>query len=141
MHSRGTFETMHTQTPIENILQEVAAGFRTSLEKGKNFGVKTENIVLDVGIGFSKTFEQNLELLEKLDKLVAEFPEYPMLVGTSRKSFLGKILGGAPADERLSGSLASMAIAVWNGARIIRVHDVKETVETVKMLDAIKNAG
>lgn len=140
MHSRGTFETMHAQPPVENILREVADGFRTSLEKAKNFGVKTENIVLDLGIGFSKTLDQNLELLAKLDKLVAEFPDYPMLVGTSRKSFLGKILCGAPADERLSSSLASMAIAVWNGAKIVRVHDVRETVETLKTLDAIKNA-
>ena len=137
MHSRGTFETMHIETPVENILKEVADSFRTSLEKAKSFGVKTGNIVLDVGIGFSKTFAQNLELLAKLDKLVAEFPEYPMLVGTSRKSFLGKLLDGAPPGERLSGTLASVAIAVWNGARIVRVHDVKETVDAIKIVEAI----
>ena len=138
MHLRGMFETMHTQKPIENILSEVAEGFRWSIEKARSFGVKDENIALDVGIGFSKTFEQNLELLAKLDRLIAEFPNFPMLVGTSRKSFIGKILDDAPTNERLQGSLASAAIAVWNGAKIIRVHDVRETVETLKVVESIK---
>lgn len=138
MHSRGTFKTMHKQEPVEDIFSEVAEVFRSSVEKAKSFGVNSVNIALDIGIGFSKTFEQNLELLAKLDKLVAEFPEYPILVGTSRKSFIGKILGDVPADKRLSGSLASAAIAVWNGAKIVRVHDVRETVEAIKVVDAIK---
>ena len=77
-------------------------------------------------------------MLAKLDKIVEEFSDYPILVGTSRKSFIGKILGGVPADERLSGSLASIAVAVFNGAKIVRVHDVRETVETVKVADAIR---
>jgi dihydropteroate synthase len=101
--------------------------------------VKKEQIVLDIGIGFSKTFEQNLELLAKLDKLVNEFPEYPMLVGASRKSFIGKTLNDAPTDKRLYGTLAANAIAVWNGANIVRVHDVRETIETLKIVEAIKN--
>lgn len=138
MHSRGTFDTMHKQEPVENILSEVAQAFRSSIERAKVFGVNSQNIALDIGIGFSKTFDQNLELLAKLDKLAEEFPEYPILVGTSRKSFIGKILGGVPADERLSGSLASIAVAVSNGAKIVRVHDVRETVEAVKVVDAIK---
>jgi dihydropteroate synthase len=138
MHLRGTFETMHKQSPVEDILSEVSNGFRQSIEKAKSFGVMENRIALDIGIGFSKTFEQNLELLAKLDKLVSEFPNFPMLVGTSRKSFLGKILGDAPTDKRLQGSLASAAIAVWNGAQIVRVHDVKETVEVLKTVEAIK---
>lgn len=138
MHSRGDFETMHKQKPVENILREVSDGFRRSIEKAESYGVKRENIALDAGIGFSKTFEQNLELIAKLDKLVLEFPDFPMLVGTSRKSFIGKILGGAPVSERLHGSLISAAIAVWNGANIVRVHDVRETVETLKIVKAIK---
>lgn len=139
MHLRGEFETMHKQKPVENILLEVADGFRQSIEKAKSFGVKKEQIALDIGIGFSKTCSQNLELLAKLDKLVKEFPEFPMLVGTSRKSFIRKILSDAPADERLYGSLATNAIAVWNGAKIVRVHDVRETVETLKIVESIKN--
>lgn len=138
MHLRGSFETMHQQAPVENILSEVSCGFRQSTEKAKSFGVAENQIVLDVGIGFSKTFEQNLEILANLDKLIEEFSDFPVLVGTSRKSFLGKILDGAPVDKRLPGSLSSAAIAVWNGARIVRVHDVKETVETLKVVEAIK---
>lgn len=138
MHLRGTFETMHQKAPVENILSEVSSGFRQSIEKAKSFSVAENQIVLDVGIGFSKTFEQNLELLANLDKLIEEFSDFPVLVGTSRKSFLGKILDDAPVDRRLQGSLASAAISVWNGAKIVRVHDVKETVETLKVVEAIK---
>lgn len=140
MHLRGTFETMHKQTPVSDILEEVSDGFKFSLSKAKNFSVDDETIVLDVGIGFGKTFEQNLELLGNLDKLVAEFPNYPMLIGASRKSFLGKILGDVPVSERLNGSLASAAIAAWNGAKILRVHDVKATVETLKVVEAVKKS-
>lgn len=139
MHLRGTFETMHKQKPVEDILREVSEGFKFSLAKAESYGVGQEQIALDVGVGFSKPFEQSLELIAKLDKLIAEFPNYPMLVGASRKSFIGKILGGAPATERLNGSLASATIAVWNGAKILRVHDVKATVEAVKIVEAIKN--
>jgi len=138
MHSRGTFETMHDQPPVRDILAEVASDFRRSTSAARSSGVQDGQIALDVGIGFSKTLEQNLELLAKLDKLVQEFPEFPMLVGTSRKSFIGKILGNSPPEERLAGSLASVAVAVWNGAKIVRVHDVKATVETLKIVDAIK---
>ena len=138
MHSRGDFETMHRQEPVENILNEVSDGFRFSIEKAESYGVQKENIALDVGIGFSKTFGQNLELIAKLNVLCEEFSDFPMLVGTSRKSFIGKILGDVPTSERLQGSLASAAIAVWNGAKIIRVHDVKATVEMLKIVEAIK---
>ena len=138
MHSRGDFETMHRQEPVENILNEVSDGFRFSIEKAESYGVQKENIALDVGIGFSKTFGQNLELIAKLNVLCEEFSDFPMLVGTSRKSFIGKILGDVPTSERLQGSLASAAIAVWNGAKIIRVHDVKATVEMLKTVEAIK---
>lgn len=138
MHLRGEFEMMHKQTPVADILSEVTNGFCQSLEKAKEKGVKNEQIALDIGIGFSKTFEQNLELLAKLDKLTKEFSNFPMLVGTSRKSFLGKVLNDAPPDKRLQGSLASAVIAVWNGAKILRVHDVRETVEALKIVEAIK---
>ncbi len=138
MHSRGDFETMHEQKPVEDILWEVSKGFRVSIEKAQGYGVKKENIALDVGIGFSKSFEQNLELIAKLDKLCEEFSEFPMLVGASRKSFIRKVLGDVPTSERLQGSLASAAIAVWNGASIVRVHDVKATIETLKIVGTIK---
>lgn len=138
MHSRGEFETMHSQLPVENILSAVAADFRRSISLATSAGVEPEHIVLDIGIGFGKTFDQNLELLAKLDRLVNEFEQFPLLVGTSRKSFIGKLLNDAPTDQRLSGSLATAAIAVWNGAKIVRVHDVKETVETLRTVVAIR---
>lgn len=138
MHSRGDFERMHKQSPVENIVREVADGFHKSIETAGKYGVGKNNIALDVGVGFSKTFENNLELLGKLSALVAEFADFPMLVGASRKSFVGKILGGAPASERLNGSLAAAVVAVWNGANIVRVHDVRETVEAVKVIEAVR---
>lgn len=138
MHLRGEFETMHSQPPAEDIQQEVTGGLRFSIGRALTAGVREENIALDIGIGFSKTMEQNLELLAKLDRLCKEFPQFPMLVGTSRKSFIGKLLGGAPPEERLSGSLGSAVVAVINGAKIIRVHDVRETVEALKVVDAIR---
>lgn len=140
MHLRGEFETMHRQEPVENILPEVVQGLYQSLEKAENYAVKRKSIALDAGIGFSKTFEQNLELIARLNLLCSEFPDFPMLIGTSRKSFIGKILNGAPPEERLTGSLASAAIAVWNGVHIVRVHDVKAMVEVLKVVDRIKGA-
>ena len=139
MHSRGDFESMHSQPPVSDIMQDVSDGLRAAIATAKKSGVGDESIALDIGIGFGKTQDQNLELLAKLDKLTAEFPDYPMLVGTSRKSFIGKLLDGAPVGERLSGSLATAAIAVWNGAKIVRVHDVKETVETLKIVRAVRD--
>jgi len=138
MHSRGEFETMHSQPPVDDIMAEVAGDFHRAASIAKAAGIGDQQIALDIGIGFGKTFEQNLELLAKLDKLVGEFESYPILVGTSRKSFIGKTLGDVPADRRLAGSLASVAIAVWNGAKIIRAHDVKETVDVVKTVAAIR---
>ena len=124
--------------PVENVLREVSEGLKWSIEKTNVYSVKKENIALDVGIGFSKTFEQNLELIAKLNQICQEFSGFPILIGTSRKSFIGKILGDVSTDKRLQGSLASAAIAVWNGANIVRVHDVRATVETLKVVDKIK---
>jgi dihydropteroate synthase len=139
MHLRGEFTTMHQQEPVEDILPEVINGFYWSLEKAESFGVKKESIALDVGIGFSKNLTQNLELLARLNEISVQFKDFPIRVGTSRKSFIGKILSEADPKKRLSGSLSSIAIAVWNGAKIVRVHEVKETIETVKVAEAIKN--
>ncbi len=138
MHLRGEFETMHKQNPVKNIIEEVSKGFHWSLEKAAISDIQKEQIVLDVGIGFSKTFEQNLELLAKLDKICAEFSDYPVLIGASRKSFIGKILGDVPPEERNFGTLAANTVAVWNGAKILRVHDVKETVDMIKTVEAIQ---
>ena len=140
MHSRGEFETMHSQTPVKDILADVETDFRRSLGAARSSGVKNENIVLDVGIGFGKTADQNLQLIASLDRIIEMFPGLPMLVGPSRKSFIGKLLEIPKADDRLPGSLAVAAIAAWNGASILRMHDVRETVQVVKAVAALRGA-
>ncbi|HEX3102192.1 MAG TPA: dihydropteroate synthase, partial [Pyrinomonadaceae bacterium] len=104
-------------------------------------GVRDDQIALDIGIGFSKTQEQSLELLAKLDNIVDEFKGYPMMVGTSRKLFIAKILGDVPPSERLSGSLGTAVFAVIKGANILRVHDVRETKEALHIVSAIEDRG
>lgn len=134
MHSRGTFETMHTEPPVNDIRDKVVNGLRRSIGSAHLHGVSDDHICLDIGIGFSKTLEQNVELLAHLDSIVAEFQDYPLLVGTSRKSFIGRILGGVPVDQRLGGSIATALIAAQNGAKVLRVHDVRETAQALKLL-------
>ena len=130
---------MHSQPPVDDILQEVTRELRSSIDIARQHGVSDEQICLDLGIGFSKTVDQNLELIAQLDKIVAEFAGYPLLVGTSRKSFIGKLLGGVPTDQRLGGSLATALVAAQNGAKILRVHDVKETVAALKLWQAVES--
>lgn len=146
MHSRGTPATLHRLPPVAEIIPEVINGLRASVHMAERRGVKRESIVIDPGIGFGKSQEQNLELIAKLDQLIAAFPELPLLVGTSRKSFLGRILAdeeGTPAnaDERLHGTIASMVAAVLHGAHIVRVHDVKASVDALKTIQAISAAA
>ena len=143
MHSRGTPGALHGLPPVDNIIEEVTSSLRSSIALAEQRGVKREAIVIDPGIGFGKSQEQNIELIAKLDQLIAAFPDFPLLIGTSRKSFLGRILANengnaAPVEERLHGSMASLSAAVLKGAHIVRVHDVKAAVETVKTADAIK---
>lgn len=140
MHSRGTFETMHKQKPVRHIIKEVSKGWRRSIQEAKARGVEMDKIVLDPGIGFSKTKEQNIELIARLDELAREFPDFPLLLGTSRKSFIGHLLSGAPVNKRIHGTMATVAAAVLKGASIVRVHDVRAAVETVRVADAIKAA-
>ncbi len=132
MHSRGAYETLHQQPPVDDILEVVRIGLCRAIDLASAHRVSEKQIVLDPGIGFGKTREQNLELLQNLGKLATEFANFPILVGTSRKSFLTKILGDVPPAERLGGSLATGLAAVKNGAKIIRVHDVNETVSFLK---------
>jgi dihydropteroate synthase len=140
MHSRGTFETMHKQEPVADIVDEVVSDWRRSVAEAERQGVRREKIVLDPGIGFSKTQKQNIELIAKLEELARAFPELPLLVGTSRKSFIGSLLGGAPVNKRVHGTMASVTAAILGGASIVRVHDVRAGVETARVADAIKRA-
>src|SRR6185312_9326752 len=143
MHSRGTPATMHRLPPVADIMHEVTHSLRASINMAERRGVKRESIVIDPGIGFGKTQEQNLELLAKLDQLIAAFPDYPLLIGTSRKSFIGRLLADendtpAPAEDRLHGTMATITTAILHGAHIIRVHDVKAAAETIRVAEAIR---
>ncbi|WP_374939905.1 dihydropteroate synthase [Planococcus sp. CP5-4] len=135
----------NTQTPIilmhnrpkasyDNFWQEVKEDLEASIYIAREAGVPDEHIWIDPGIGFAKTLAQNVEMMQRLDQFVAL--GYPVLLGTSRKSFIGKLLD-VNVDERLEGSLATVAFGVMKGCRIVRVHDVKETVRTVRMMDVL----
>ncbi|HEX5601748.1 MAG TPA: dihydropteroate synthase [Pyrinomonadaceae bacterium] len=143
MHSRGTPATMHRLPPVADIMHEVTHSLRASINMAERRGVGRESIVIDPGIGFGKSQDQNLELLAKLDQLIAAFPDYPLLIGASRKSFIGRLLAdetGTPAlpEDRLYGTLATITTAVLHGAHIIRVHDVKAAAETIRVAEAIR---
>ena len=142
MHSRGTPGALHNLPPVADIIEEVTSSLRSSIEIAEQRGVKRESIVIDPGIGFGKSQEQNIELIAKLDQLIAAFPDFPLLIGTSRKSFIGRILADAngnpaPVEQRLHGTLATMTAAILKGAHIVRVHDVKAAVEATRVTDAI----
>ncbi|MGZ8845399.1 MAG: dihydropteroate synthase, partial [Pyrinomonadaceae bacterium] len=138
MHSRGTPKDMQQLPPADDIMTEVIGGLSESVALAEQHGVARESIVIDPGIGFGKTVQQNLELIAKLDQIAGAFSDLPILIGTSRKSFLGKLLDGAPADQRLYGTIATVVASVLNGAQIVRVHDVKAAMEAVRVADAIK---
>ena len=141
MHSRGAFDAMHRLEPVEEIMTEVTDALRSSIALAERQGVDASRIALDPGIGFGKSQEQNVELIAKLDQLAQAFPGFPLLVGTSRKSFIGRLLDGAPVEGRVHGTMATVAAAVMRGANIVRVHDVRAAVETVRVIDAIKRVS
>ncbi|HEX8920340.1 MAG TPA: dihydropteroate synthase, partial [Pyrinomonadaceae bacterium] len=141
MHSRGDMTTMHTLQPVPDIMTEVTGSLHQSIAEAERRGVPRECLALDPGIGFGKSLEQNLELIAKFGELARVFAEFPLLIGTSRKSFLGRVLGGAAVDQRLHGTMATVTAAVLGGAHIVRVHDVKAALETVRVADALKNVA
>jgi len=137
---------VHRLPPVADIMSEVTHSLRSSITMAERRGVKRESIVIDPGIGFGKSREQNIELIAKLDELAAAFPDSPILIGTSRKSFLGHLLAGendepAHVSERLHGTMATVTAAILRGAHIVRVHDVKAAVETARVADALKQAA
>jgi dihydropteroate synthase len=134
MHMRGEPSTMQKLAPSENIFAEICADMEIAVEKAVSRGVQRQQIIFDPGIGFGKTFEQNLAILNHLDRF-AEL-DLPIMIGTSRKSFIGRITG-RPANERIFGTAASVATAILRGAHMVRVHDVQEMVEVSRITDAI----
>ena len=134
MHMQGTPQTMQAKPEYDDVTVEVCVFFRERLDLLSSHGVTTDQVALDPGIGFGKTLEHNIKLLRDLKKF--NLVERPMLVGASRKSFIEKLLG-APIDERLPASLACATWAAIQGSQIIRVHDVAETVQAVRMAEAL----
>ena len=134
MHMQGTPQTMQVNPEYEDVTSEVCDFFRERLALLSSHGVTTDQVALDPGIGFGKALEHNIKLLRDLNKF--SLVERPMLVGASRKSFIEKLLG-APIDERLPASLACATWAAIQGSQIIRVHDVAETVQAVRMAEAL----
>ncbi|MBI4436155.1 MAG: dihydropteroate synthase [Candidatus Omnitrophica bacterium] len=135
MHMRGTPRTMQESPTYENLIPEILEYFEEGIETALRAGVREESILLDPGIGFGKTVAHNLEILRNL----REFKKLgrPLLIGTSRKSFIGAVLD-LPVDRRLFGTAATVAISVLHGANIVRVHDVAEMKQVVRMADAIR---
>lgn len=135
MHMKGAPKTMQQNPTYQDVVKEVADFLNRQAEKAVGAGLKREEIIIDPGIGFGKTLEHNLLLLKNLSSLSAL--GFPVLVGPSRKSFIGLILD-LPVEKRLEGTLAVIAQCVWEGANIVRVHDVKESLRVVKMVHAIR---
>ena len=140
MHSRGTPKDMQQLPLVHDIVTEVICGLRESVSLAEAHGVNRAAIAIDPGLGFGMSGAQNVEVIAKLAEIVRAFADLPVMIGPSRKSFLGKLLDGAPADKRLYGTIASVTASVMNGAHIVRVHDVKATVEAVRVADAIGRA-
>ena len=134
MHMQGTPQTMQAKPEYDDVTVEVCVFFRERLDLLSSHGVTTDQVALDPGIGFGKTLEHNIKLIRDLKKF--SLVERPMLVGASRKSFIEKLLG-APIDERLPASLACATWAAIQGSQIVRVHDVAETVQAVRMAEAL----
>ncbi|MDA8090580.1 MAG: dihydropteroate synthase [Nitrospiraceae bacterium] len=138
MHIKGTPGDMQKNPVYEALIPEIIDYLRGSIHIAMEAGVEREKLVIDPGIGFGKTVSHNLEILKNLETFTGL--GLPILAGPSRKAFIGNILGGLPANERLEGTLAAISIAVMNGANIVRVHDVRQAVRAVKIADAIKRA-
>lgn len=132
MHMKGTPKTMQESPQYNDLLGEISGFLRNRAESAKNTGIR--QLIIDPGIGFGKTLAHNLELIKRLPEIAAL--GFPVLVGPSRKSFIGTILN-LPPDQRLEGSIAASVICAMNGASIVRVHDVKETVRALKLVRAL----
>ncbi len=134
MHMQGTPRTMQFAPKYVDVVQEVKEAFENWIDNASQNGIDPDRIIIDPGLGFGKTIDQNLEILKKLE----EFKRLnkPILIGTSRKSFIGSLLD-LPVTDRIEGTLATVCWAIVHGADIVRVHDVKETVRAARMTDVL----
>ncbi|MFN3477034.1 MAG: dihydropteroate synthase [Candidatus Methylomirabilales bacterium] len=135
MHMKGTPRTMQHNPTYEDLMGEILAFLKRQVERAEEAGIDPSAILVDPGLGFGKRPEHNLIILQRLKEL--QLLGKPILIGPSRKAFIGHVLG-LPVEDRLEGTLACGAAAVWNGAHVIRVHDVKPMARLVRMLDAIR---
>jgi dihydropteroate synthase len=135
MHMHGEPRTMQKKPFARNVMQDVMQGLRQSVITARKAGIPASRIILDPGIGFGKTYQQDYELIARLE----EFAKlgYPLLAGTSRKKFIGRVLDGRPTGERLFGTAATVAACVLHGAHIVRVHDVSEMSQVARVADAV----
>ncbi|MFL1455246.1 dihydropteroate synthase [Marinobacter sp. GN3S48] len=138
MHIQGEPDSMQDNPEYRNVRREVSSFLTERMRVAEAAGVRPDNIILDPGFGFGKTLEHNLQLLNSLEQL--HILGHPLLVGVSRKSMLGHITG-REVNERLPASLAAATISAMKGASIIRAHDVRETVDAVRVVTAMKEAG
>jgi dihydropteroate synthase len=134
MHTLGTPKTMQQQICYTDVVDDIIAFLRRQLQVTVAAGVPRERIIVDPGIGFGKTVGHNLEILRRLREFLVL--ERPILMGTSRKSFIGRVLD-LPVDQRLEGTAATVALSIANGAAIVRVHDVLPMVRVARMTDAV----
>lgn len=134
MHMKGTPRTMQQAPKYDDVVSEICDSLQNSIDTAESQGIAADRIIIDPGIGFGKTMEHNLEILRSL----AQFRglHKPLLIGTSRKSFIGNILG-LPVTERVEGTTATVCWAIAHGADIVRVHDVKANVRAAQMTDAL----
>jgi dihydropteroate synthase len=135
MHIKGTPKDMQKDPSYDDVIGEIAQYLRESIQLAQEGGVEKERILIDPGIGFGKRLVDNLNILKNLREF--SILGCPILIGCSRKSFIGKILD-LPLEERLEGSLAALAVAIMNGASIVRVHDVKESKRVAGLVDAVR---
>ncbi len=135
MHMQGTPATMQSEPKYNNVVQDVLAYLLERANRAEKAGVPKERIIIDPGIGFGKTSEHNLELLRNIDKFAAT--DYRVLVGTSRKSFIGKITGKTAPSERIFGTAATVALCAAAGVSIARVHDIPQMSDVVKITNAL----
>lgn len=138
MHMQGSPEIMQRKPEYDDVVPDLCAFFEERMAFAASEGIREEQIWLDPGFGFGKTVNHNLEILRRLH----EFKSFgrPVLIGTSNKSTLGAVLGGG-TDDRLEGTAATVAVAVWNGADAVRVHDVRFMARVVRMTDAVRNGA
>ncbi len=129
MHKQGTPEQMQHSPQYVSVVDEVIAFLQQRAEVCEQAGLGKSKIILDPGFGFGKTFAHNIELFESLDQLI--MLKYPVLVGVSRKSMIGHLMGNAPLEARMLGSVTAAVIAALKGAQLLRVHDVKETKQAL----------